>query len=54
MNGGKIAVASDKEIAVYTANGKESKKTETEHSVSEIFWCSSNIFTVENGHLCKY
>lgn len=54
MNGGKIAVANGSEIVIYTANGTESRRIETEHAVTDIFWCSGTIYTVENGHLCKY
>lgn len=52
--GGRIAVANDNEITVYTSNGKESRKTETENPVSDMFYCSGDIYAVENGVLYKY
>ncbi len=53
-SGGRTAVASGNEITVYSSNGKESKKIETEHLVTDIFWCAGSIYTVENGHIYKY
>lgn len=52
--GGRIAVVNGNEITVYTSNGNESRKTQTEHTVSDIFYCSGDIYAVENGALCKY
>lgn len=54
INGGKTAVVNGSEITVYNSNGGVSKTVETEHAVSEIFWCSTSIYTVENGTLYKY
>ena len=53
-NGARTAVASGNEITVYSSNGKESKKIETEHTVKDVFWCAGSIYTVENGHIYKY
>lgn len=53
-SGGRTAVASGNEITVYSSNGKESKKIETEHTVNDIFWCAGSVYTVENGHIYKY
>ncbi len=52
--GGKIAVVNGKEITVYSSSGKVTRTVETEKSVSEIFCCSGEIYTVESGVLHKY
>lgn len=52
--GGKTAVASGDKIAVYTSNGQESKTIEPEYPVTDIFWCSGTLYTVESGRICKY
>ncbi len=54
VSGGKTAAVSGSEITVYTSGGTENKKTDTEHPVTDIFWCSGAIYTVESGCLCKY
>lgn len=52
--GGKIAVANGDEITVYSSAGKVTRTVETENPASEIFCCSGEIYTVENGSICKY
>lgn len=52
--GGKTAVANGNKITVYTSNGAEGKTIETEHPVTDIFWCSGDVYAVESGKLCKY
>ncbi len=52
--GGKIAVANGTEITVYSSSGKVTRTVETKNPVSEIFCCSGEIYTVENGAICKY
>lgn len=54
VNGSKTAVASGSEIVVYSSNGDESNRIETEHPVTDIFWCSGTLYSVESGRLCKY
>ncbi len=54
MNGGKTAVSSGNIITVYTASGKESKKIESEHSVTDMFWCSTTLYTIENSSIYKH
>ena len=54
ISGGKIAVSSGDDIAVYTSSGSESKKLEAEHAVTELFWCSGTLYTVENSSIYKY
>lgn len=52
--GGKIAVANGSEITVYSSAGKATRTVEAKNPVSEIFCCSGEIYTVENGSICKY
>lgn len=52
--GGKIAVANGNEITVYSSSGKETRTVEAANTVSEIFCCSGEIYTVENSSICKY
>lgn len=52
--GGKIAVADANEITVYSSAGKVTRTIETKNTVSDIFCCSGEIYTVENGAVCKY
>lgn len=54
VNGGKTAASNGSEIVVYSSSGEESEKIETEHPVTDVFWCSDTLYTVESGHLCKY
>ena len=54
LSGGRIAVSSGADITLYSSAGKESKKYEAEHTVSELFWCSGTLYTVENGCIYKY
>lgn len=53
ISGGKIAVSSGDDITVYTSSGSESKKLEAEHAVTELFWCSGTLYTVENSSIYK-
>lgn len=52
--GGKTAVANGNKITVYASDGDEGKTIETEHPVTDIFFCSGDIYTVESGKLCKH
>lgn len=52
--GSKTAVASGNEIVIYSSKGEESEKIETEYPVTDVFWCSGTLYTVENGHLYRY
>lgn len=52
--GGKIAIANSQEVTVYSSSGKETRSFETKNIPSEIFCCSGEIYTVENGSVCKY
>lgn len=52
--GSKTAVASGNEIVIYSSKGEESEKLETEYPVTDVFWCSGTLYTVENGHLYRY
>lgn len=52
--GGKIVVASGTEVSVYSSNGKLSRTVETENTVSEVFCCSGEIYTVEGSTIRKY
>lgn len=52
--GGKTAVVSGNEISVYSSKGEESEKIETSYPVTDAFWCSGTLYTVENGHLYRY
>lgn len=54
ISGGRIAVSNGEDITVYSSNGKENKKFEAEHQVTELFWCSGTLYTVENGCIYKY
>ncbi len=54
LSGGKIAISSGADITVYTTSGKESKKIEAEHTVTELFWSSGTLYTVENSSIYKY
>ena len=54
ISGGKIAVSSGADITVYTSSGKESKKIEAEHTVTDLFWSSGILYTVENSSIYKY
>ncbi len=54
INGGKTAASSGNIITVYTSNGTESKKIEAEHNITDMFWCSSTLYTVENSSICKH
>lgn len=53
-DGGRIAVASDSEITVYSSGGKQSKLIQTENPVSEMFICSGTVYSVEGGALVKH
>lgn len=52
--GGRMAVANGNVITVYGSGGSESKQIETEHTVSDMFWCAGTLYTVESGYICKY
>lgn len=52
--GSKTALVSGNEIFIYSSKGEESEKIETEHPVTEVFWCSGTLYTVENGHIYRY
>ncbi|MBQ2842454.1 MAG: hypothetical protein IJE72_05415 [Clostridia bacterium] len=52
--GGKIAAANGNVITVYSSSGKVTRTVETENSVSQIFCCSGEIYTIENSSICKY
>lgn len=52
--GSKTAVASGNEIVIYSSKGEESEKIETANPVTDMFWCSGTLYTVENGHICRY
>lgn len=52
--GGKIAVADSEDITVYSSSGGVTRTFETQNPPSEIFCCSGEIYTVENGSVCKY
>lgn len=53
-DGGRIAVASSNEIIVYSQNGKETKRMETENSVSQVIVSSGTVYAVEGGAIHKY
>lgn len=53
LSGGRIALSSGENITVYSSTGSESKKYEAEHTVTELFWCSGTLYTVENGCIYK-
>lgn len=52
--GGRIAVASGNEIVVYSQNGKEVKRIETENAVESVFIASGTIYAVGGGAIYKY
>ena len=52
--GGRIAVASDNEIAVYSQNGKEVKRIEAENAVESVFIASGTVYAVGGGAINKY
>ena len=52
--GGRIAVASGNEIVVYSQNGKEVKRIETENAVESVFIASGTVYTVGGGAIYKY
>lgn len=52
--GGRIAVASGNEIVVYSQNGNEVKRIETENSVLQLIISSGTVYAVESGAIHKY
>lgn len=54
ISGGRIALSNGAEITLYSSSGSEIKKQEAEHTVTELFWCSGTLYTVENGCIYKY
>ncbi|MBO5230902.1 MAG: hypothetical protein J6B52_05740 [Clostridia bacterium] len=52
--GGRIAVASGNEIVVYSQNGKEVKRIETENAVESVFIASGTVYAVGGGAIYKY
>ncbi len=54
IRSGKLAVALANEIVVYNGKGAEKNRVSTSSAAEEVMLCSNDIFTVENGMLCKY
>ncbi len=54
VSGGKIALSSGTDVTVFTSSGGESRSIDAEHAVTELFWCSGTLYTVENGCIYKY
>ena len=52
--GGRIAVASGNEIVVYSQNGKEVKRIDTENSVMQLLISSGTVYAVDGGAIHKY
>ncbi len=52
--GGRIAVASGNEIIVYSQNGKEVKRIDTENSVLQLIISSGTVYAVDGGAIYKY
>lgn len=52
--GGRIAVASGNEIVVYSQNGNEVKRIDTENSVLQLIVSSGTVYAVESGAIHKY
>ncbi len=50
----RIALSFGDEITVYSSSGKESKKIEADNAVSQLFFCSGTLYTVEGGAIRKY
>ena len=50
----RIAVSFGDEITVYSSGGNESKRIEADNTVSQIFFCSGTLYTVEGGAIHKY
>lgn len=53
-DGGRIAVASGGEIAVYSQNGKEVKRIDTETAVESVFIASGTVYAVDGSAIYKY
>lgn len=54
IRSGKLALALANEIIVYNGKGAEKNRFQTSSAAEEVMLCSNDIFTVENGMLCKY
>ncbi len=54
IGSGRIAVISGSEVVVFNFKGAEKKRIQTENVASKVFVVSGDIFTVENGLICKY
>lgn len=54
VGSGKLAVAVSNEIVVYNLKGVEKNRVQTSGAAEQVMVCSNDIFTVENGALCKY
>lgn len=52
--GGKTAAAFGSEITVWSSSGNEVKRITAENPVSDIFFGSGNLYTVENGAIYKH
>lgn len=52
--GGRIAVASGNEIVVYSQNGKEVKRIDTQNSVLQVIIGSGTVYAVDGGAIHKY
>ncbi len=53
-DGGRIAVASGSETAVYSQNGKEVKRIESETAVESVFIASGTVYAVDGSAIYKY
>ncbi len=51
---GKVAAAVGSEVVVFNFKGAEKKRIQTSNPASSVFIASGDIFTVENGMICKY
>jgi hypothetical protein len=53
-DGGRIAVATGTEIAVYSSGGKQTKDIQTDNPVSEMFICSGTVYSVQGTSVVKH
>ncbi len=53
-DGGRIAVATGTEIAVYSSGGKQTKDIQTDNPVSEMFICSGTVYSVQGTSVVRH